>query len=449
MQEKHYEVAVVGGGITGAALFYELARYTDIKNLVLIEKYEGLGTLNTKAEANSQTIHCGDIETNYTFEKAKETKRTAQMITKYALMHNYNGKFIFDGQKIAMGVGASEVEIMKKRYEEFKPLFPYLEFFEKKDLKEIEPRVIFDENGNERVENVVAIGSKRGVYNTVDFGAMTNSFVENAKKEPNKICDVYLNSEVLNIEKIGDKFYIKTANKLSISADFVVVDCGAHSLFLAHKMGYGKDLSSVSIAGDFYFTKQKLLNGKVYMVQNPKLPFAALHGDPDILMDGNTRFGPTAFSMPKLERFHGNKSILEFFKTLNFDLDLAKVFFDLLSDSDIRNYIIRNIGYQTPLISKKMFVKSARKIIPSLRIEDIYHAKGFGGIRGQIVDKKNHKLLLGEAKIDTQNGVLFNMTPSPGATSCLGNGEKDLKVICKFLNKKFDEEKFNKELVDE
>ena len=28
-----------------------------------------------------------------------------------------------------------------------------------------------------------------------------------------------------------------------------------------------------------------------------KLPFAALHGDPDILENGKTRFGPTALSI--------------------------------------------------------------------------------------------------------------------------------------------------------
>ena len=47
MTEKHYEVIVVGGGISGAALLYELARYTDIKNIALVEKYEGLATLNS------------------------------------------------------------------------------------------------------------------------------------------------------------------------------------------------------------------------------------------------------------------------------------------------------------------------------------------------------------------------------------------------------------------
>ena len=168
MTEKHYEVIVVGGGISGAALLYELARYTDIKNIALVEKYEGLATLNSRGTANSQTVHCGDIETNYTFEKAQKVRKTANMIVKYGLQHGYNEKFMFAGQKMAMGVGDIEVEAITKRYEEFKVLYPYLEFYTKEDLKEIEPKIIFDENGNERPENVVAMGVKSGVYTTVD-----------------------------------------------------------------------------------------------------------------------------------------------------------------------------------------------------------------------------------------------------------------------------------------
>ena len=74
MQEKHYDVLIVGGGITGSALAYVLAEFSDIKSIALVEKYEGLATLNSKASANSQTIHCGDIETNYTLEKAAKLK---------------------------------------------------------------------------------------------------------------------------------------------------------------------------------------------------------------------------------------------------------------------------------------------------------------------------------------------------------------------------------------
>ena len=52
------------------------------------------------------------------------------------------------------------------------------------------------------------------------------------------------------------------------TADFVVVNAGAHSLYLAHKMGYKKKhMGSLSMAGSFYITNGTYLNGKVYMVQ--------------------------------------------------------------------------------------------------------------------------------------------------------------------------------------
>ncbi|MGB5966170.1 MAG: FAD-dependent oxidoreductase, partial [Sulfurimonadaceae bacterium] len=90
MQNNHYfQVAIIGGGISGMALLYTLARYTDIKSIALFEKYGEVGSVNTNAKSNSQTLHCGDIETNYTYEKAKKVKRTANMLEKYALQYGY------------------------------------------------------------------------------------------------------------------------------------------------------------------------------------------------------------------------------------------------------------------------------------------------------------------------------------------------------------------------
>ena len=447
MQEKHYEVIIIGGGITGSALAYVLAEFSEIKNIALLEKYEGLATLNSKASANSQTIHCGDIETNYDLQKATEVKRKADMIVKYCQKHGYENKFLFQGQKMALGVGESEVELIKDRFEKFKELYPYLQLFDKEELKKIEPKLVFDGRGEERAEDIVAMGVQSGVYTTIDYGAMANSFVQNAKNVEGKTCDLYLNTEVQNITKVGNKLYIRTANRLSLSADFVVVDAGAHSLWLAHKMGLGQDLSTICIAGSFYLTKQKLLNGKVYMVQNPKLPFAALHGDPDLLAGGCTRFGPTALTMPKLERYKGCRSVPEFFQSLNFDMDVAKVIWQNFGDSEVRDFLIRNIGFEIPILGKKLFVKNARKIIPSIREEDIYYAKGFGGVRPQVISHSQKKLILGEARIGENPGIIFNMTPSPGATSCLGNALRDAKSACEYLGVSFDDAKFDAEMM--
>jgi len=446
MTQNHYDVIVVGGGVSGAALFYELGRYTDIKKICLLEKYGSLSSLNSNGSANSQTIHCGDIETNYTLDKARKVKRTAKMVEKYCLQYNYEDKVIFSHQKLALGVGSEEVNYIKNRYKEFKTLYPYLEFYTKEQLAEIEPAVVFDKDGNERPEDVVGMGAQNE-FTTVDFKALSDSFIDNTLKIEDKVTDIFFNNEVKEIQKIGSTYHVQTTMS-QFTADFVVVNAGAHSLFLAHKMGHGLDYGCLPVAGSFYMGNRKILNGKVYMVQNPKLPFAALHGDPDILVNGFTRFGPTALVLPKLERFKSG-TYLDFFKTLRLDFVVMRIFYDLFKDSDIRNYVLKNFMFEVPYLNKKLFIQDAKKIVPSLSEDDISYAKGFGGVRPQILDKINKKLMLGEASIDTGEGIIFNMTPSPGATSCLGNAVRDVEVICEHLGLNFDEKLFNDELVED
>jgi malate dehydrogenase (quinone) len=212
-------------------------------------------------------------------------------------------------------------------------------------------------------------------------------------------------------------------------------------------MGHGKDFSCLPVGGSFYYSKIDSLKSKVYTIQNPKLPFAAIHGDPDITKDNIIRFGPTAIVLPKLERYH-HAHFLDFLETLAPSTEVIEVFYDLMHDADIREYAVKNFLYEVPGIRRKLFAKEVRKIVPSMTEDDIEFAEGVGGLRPQVIDKKTKKLFLGEAKIETGEGIVFNMTPSPGATSCLGNAYRDAELICDFLGAKLKKKKFNRELVE-
>jgi len=439
MQTNHYfNVAIIGGGISGTSLLYTLARYTDIKSIALFEKYECVGSVNTNAKSNSQTLHCGDIETNYTLDKAAKVKRSAKMLERYALSHGYGEKHIHKVTKMALGVGDEEVAYIKKRHAEFLELYPYMELWDEEDLARIEPALM-----QGRKEPIVAMGAK-DQYSAIDFGAIAQTFVDNAQKETKKEIELFLNSEIESIKRKGDKIILRS-DQGEFFADAVVVNAGAHSLLLAHEMGFGEELSCLPIGGSFYYANKKMLNSKVYTVQNPKLPFAAIHGDPDLLLDGRARFGPTALALPKLERYR-SAHFMEFLHSLQPDKRVLKVFYNLLKDSDIRDYVFKNFVYEIPGVRRQEFTKELRKIIPTATADDITFANEVGGLRPQVIDKKREELMLGEAKIETDIGVTFNMTPSPGATSCLANAELDARKVCSFLGSRFKERKFEEEL---
>jgi malate dehydrogenase (quinone) len=447
MSSNQYDLLIIGAGVSGSALLYLCTKYTDIKTIAVIEKYAAPARVNSLSSNNSQTLHCGDIETNYTLDKALRVQHAAAMLRNYALAQPDAHHIIFKFPKMVLGVGAKECDLLKKRFEIFSPHYPNLKLLDKKAIARIEPNVSMNGDGF-RNDEIIAMGST-DEYTAVNFEALSRSFVRQAQleadKHPDKIVDVHYNKYVAHIEIDDDGFIIETPDACYRTRSLVAC-AGGHSLKLAHDMGYGLNFSVLPIAGSYYFTPH-VLNGKVYTVQNDALPFAAIHGDPDVLVPGETRFGPTALVLPVLERYNF-KTLPDFFQVFRFDRRVAKVLWDLLRVRDIRNYMFKNMLFEIPLIRKWLFLKDVRKIIPSLNFRDLKFAHKVGGIRPQLIDKDHCKLLMGEAKIDTGIGCIFNMTPSPGGTSCIENAEIDMRTIAKRLGAQIDEQALQKDLLD-
>lgn len=438
MEKTHnHDVIIIGGGVSGTALLYLLAEYTDLNNIMLFEKHTAIASVNSHGRNNSQTLHCGDIETNYTLEKALQVQASANMVLRYAQNIKNKNDVIYKYPKMVLGVGDKEVAQLRERFETFSPHYPKMQLLEHDDIEKIEPALT-----DGRKEAIVALGVLDD-YTAVNFQALSESFVEQACAVKNKTVNVKLNTKVAKIKKSGEGYVVSTQDGTHY-AKFVVVSSGGHSLLFAQRMGYGLEYSCLPMAGSFYYTPN-VLNGKVYTVQNDKLPFAAIHGDPDVLVPGKTRFGPTALALPLLERYN-YKTFHEFLQILRLDLNVIKTLWGLIKVSEIRNYLFKNILFEIPVIRRYLFLGDARKIVPAMQLKDLTFAKKTGGIRPVMIDKKSHSLHLGEAKLSPDNGLIFNMTPSPGATSCLGNAEKDLDIIVDYLGAKADKERLNNDL---
>lgn len=418
VQENNYNVAIIGGGVTGTALLFALSRYANIPRCALFEKYGDVAEVNSHHNNNSQTLHFGDIETNYTLEKAGRVKEAAKILVRY--MERYARSAFVKGYKMVLAVGDKEVPELENRFKEFQKLFPKLKKITREEISRIEPKVVA---GRDKKEKIIALFTEDGY--AVDYKKLSQSFISEARKS-GKVTDVFVKTKIKDIKHKNGGYAIFTAQRM-FQADVVAIAAGPHSLVFAKKLGYGKNLGLLPVAGSFYCANN-ILHGKVYTMQINKLPFAAVHGDPDVNNPTETRFGPTAKVLPLLER-HRYSTMIDFIKTSVWSIAGIVSLIKIISDKTLFLFILKNIGYDLPFIGKWLFLQDARKIAPTLKYKDLHFGKGIGGIRPQVVNTDTKKLEMGEAEI-VGDKILFNITPSPGASVSLKNAEQDaLKII--------------------
>lgn len=435
--DKRHEIIIIGAGVVGTASMYALSRYSSFKDVLMLEKEKDVALFNSNSNNNSQTLHSGEIETNYSIAKTKETKENAQLVVKYAekeLKPEERPNVIQQCQKMALAVGDEEAEKLEKRYDsEFKDIFPYVKKIDKReDLEKVEENVV---KGRRPDEKLLALFTEKGYM--VDYHNLSKSFMDIAtlREGYNSI----FNTTVKNIEKTPDGYIVSTNDKKFLS-ESVLVTAGAYSLFFAKKLGYGENMGVLSVGGKFYYSK-RVLKGKVYRVEREGIPFAAVHGDPDITNPDITRFGPTVNVSPELEK--GNiKSVPDYIESLDIDLDTVESLEKIFFDETVSKIIRENFIYSIPGVGKISFTKNeVNKIVPSLKPEDLKLAKNVGGIRPQVIDTKNKRLALGGTAIEG-DGALFSVTPSPGATSCLKEAMDNCLYLADYNEKDFDLEKF-------
>ena len=394
MSENVFDIAIIGGGIVGAATFYKLQKAYPNHKIILFEKEKALAAHQTGN--NSGVIHSGLYYKPGSL-KAKNCVNGRRELVKFAKEHKVDHDVC---GKVVVATKESEFKFMDQIFEN--GLANQTEGIEKitgEQVKEIEPFV----------------EAKAGIWvpctGIIDFVGATNKMAQIATEiQPHS--KVALSEEAIGFIQEGEMTKI-TSNKNAYSVKKLIFCGGLHADRLAKKDGVKIKEKVVGFRGDYYeLTHQAKhkVNNLIYPVPNPEFPFLGVHFTR--MVNGDIECGPNAVFTFKREGY--GKTDFNFKDT-----------FDALSYSGTWKLFFKNMSFGIDeyrrAFSKRLFLKTLQGLIPSLTMDDI--KPGRAGVRALLLSKN------GDTRDDFrieygQNSIHVLNAPSPAATAALAIGDE-------------------------
>jgi len=243
----------------------------------------------------------------------------------------------------------------------------------------------------------------------IDFRGATEKMAELALAM-NSESEMHLGHEVLSIEK-GEETSKIITNKGSFEAKYLVFCAGLQADRLAKKDGVNLKEKVVGFRGDYYElteeAKHKVKN-LIYPVPDPDFPFLGVHFTR--MTDGEIECGPNAVFTFKREGYGKTDfSMRDTVDALTYG-GTWKLFFNNMSFG---------INEYRRAFSKRLFLKTLQRMIPSLTMEDIH--PGRSGVRALLLAQD------GDTRDDFRieyhgRSIHVLNAPSPAATASLAIG---------------------------
>lgn len=388
-----YDIAIIGGGIVGAATFYKLQKKFPNMRIALFEKEAQLADHQTGN--NSGVIHSGLYYKPGSL-KAKNCIQGRKELVAFAKEHNIAHDVC---GKVVVATDANELPHMDKIFNTgLENGIEGIEIITAAQVNEIEPHV----------KSIGGIWVP--VTGIIDFRGATEKMAELALAA-NPQSAMYLGCEVSGIEK-GEAQSTIFTNKGTFQAQYLVFCAGLQADRLAKKDGVALKEKVVGFRGDYYEltpeARHKVKN-LIYPVPNPDFPFLGVHFTR--MTDGEIECGPNAVFTFKREGYGKTDfSMRDTFDALTYK-GTWKLFFNNMSFG---------INEYRRAFSKKLFLKTLQRMIPSLTMDDIH--PGRSGVRALLLAED------GDTRDDFRieyhgNSIHVLNAPSPAATASLAIGE--------------------------
>lgn len=387
-----YDVAIVGGGIVGAATLYKLQKkYPELK-IALFEKEDMLADHQTGH--NSGVIHSGlyykpgSLKAENCIKGRHEIVAFAQ---EHGIAHDVCGK-------VVVATDESELLYLEKIYQTgLENKIEGLKKLTGEEIKEHEPFV----------EGIA--GLLVPCTGIIDFRGATVKMVELALATQSE-SKLFLKHEVQDIKHADDGSTLYT-NHGEFKSRYVVFCSGLQADRMAKKDGVKIKERVVGFRGDYYeLTEQgkKKVKNLIYPVPNPDFPFLGVHFTR--MTDGEIECGPNAVFTFKREGYGKTDfNCKDTWQALTYG-GTWKLFFKNMRFG---------INEYRRAFSKRLFLKTLQRMIPSLTMEDI--KPGRSGVRALLLRQDGDTR--DDFRIEYQgNSIHVLNAPSPAATASLAIG---------------------------
>jgi L-2-hydroxyglutarate oxidase len=387
---KRHDVAVIGGGIVGAATAMALLEATPGLSLVLLEKEARLAAHQTGH--NSGVIHSGLY---YRPGSLKAQNCTVGREALYAFCAEHGVPHERCGKVV---VATREEELPQLAELESRGRQNGLAGLQRLDaaqLREFEPQV------------AGVAGLHVPQTGIVDYVAVTEAYAEVVRRRGGEIRTL---SRVVSIRRTPDGFRLGTSRG-ELQSRFIVNCAGLQCDRIARLAGSDPQVRIVPFRGEYYElaeARRCLVRNLIYPVPDPAFPFLGVHFTR--MIDGKVEAGPNAVLAFKREGYH----------RLSFSLrDTLETFgyggFWWMAG----RYWLTGLQEYYRSFNKSAFVRDLQRLIPSLREEDV--VRGGAGVRAQAVDPAGK--LLDDFRIVEGEGMIHVLNaPSPAATASIAIG---------------------------
>ena len=387
MASRTYDFAVIGGGIVGLATAMKLTQDFPGHGVVVMEKEPEVA--QHQSGHNSGVMHAG-IYYAPGSQKANFCSSGGAMLRRFCDDHGIEYKMC---GKVIVAIDESELPGLEELHRRGTANGAEgLEIIGPERLRELEPHAA----------GIRAVHSPN--TGVVDYtrvaSALATQVVENGG-------ELLTGTEVRAASQRDGRVYLETTQG-EMATRHVINCAGLHADAVARAMGMDVGLRIIPFRGEFYSLRPErssLVNGLIYPVPNPKLPFLGVHFIKRI--DGSVKAGPNAVLAFAREGYR---------KT---DFDAREVWGILTYPGFWR---LSRVHWRSALREqyrsrvKTAFLRSIQALVPEVRKEDL--ASPGAGVRAQAVDRKG-MLLQDFSVVRSNNAIHVLNAPSPAATACL------------------------------